>query len=485
MASIDWTNSATAKADTAARYTDATPSAKVTPTDHKEAFDSVTDVIFAEQMERKFDALVAADNRKARGDAYPNDIELIFGGTATGESISSTTVTNVDFYSEKGVTTSGAGSENKQFTYSSNLVFTNRSAVLAWVWIEDVSAIVNVTLDIYSLYETQKWSRSYGTGVAMQGGSLVNGWNLLRWPVTTGGDAANFGTVDRIRWVWNTDSAIDIKFGPIGVEMQPKARVIFVVDGARRNGWDSGSLATGQTTSGIDELAARTPPYLATWGINAESIENADADRLTAAELATLKAAGHAMSFHRYSDSIATSGMTEAQMRADVFSAQKWAEDNSLGITRWRSGVLQNNGPYARNMVNDVGLLATATGEELTGANDLIPWRDRGSVRRKILHGQSTATMDTWFTELQTNRETMVIYTHKIVATGTDNGVDVDLDEWEYFLGKLDTAVAAGWLQVDTYETITAELDAIGAVDTDAYFLKALKSRMNKLSRAT
>jgi hypothetical protein len=73
------------------------------------------------------------------------------------------------------------------------------------------------------------------------------------------------------------------------------------------------------------------------------------------------------------------------------------------------------------------------------------------NVDRKALHGKSNSDIDTIFDILQKTHCGIVLYMHGISSL-SDN--DVTQSAWDYFAGKLETAVTGEWLVGVTFNDL-------------------------------
>ena len=105
----------------------------------------------------------------------------------------------------------------------------------------------------------------------------------------------------------------------------------------------------------------------------------------------------------------------------------------------------------------------------------MCPWPfvDRGNVPRISLESESIAELDARFHAHQTYGESAVYYLHRIPDDG--EGFSVALATWQHFLGLCDAAVAAGDLELVSYEDIEQELAGLGLDDDDVALEAALR----------
>lgn len=303
------------------------------------------------------------------------------------------------------------------------------SAIGAWIYVPDSTRITSITIELYSNSGLSAvWSRS-ATG-------LVNGWNLWRARAVDG-TLTGWGTIYRLRLVVVTSAATSVTIGHVWAECPEKAAILFIEDG----GYAS-FLATGYPA-----LRARNIPV--TWAIDPALLGTGSgaAARIVEADLAALSPLD-SIGLHGW-DGAATAAMTAAQIRTDTLKAIRWLSSRGhYGGRLWRAAWVQNSATNAS--AAQPYLLAYATPSS-TASLECWPFTNRWNVPRLSLHGRSAATVDGWFDQLQQTHSLLVVYTHGIDAAGGNNTTPA---EWAYFLGKVDAAIAAGWLEGVTFEDL-------------------------------
>lgn len=310
------------------------------------------------------------------------------------------------------------------------------SAVAAWVYVTDASKITSIEIDIYkNAGLTSPWVRT-----SSHWGTLVNGWNLMRWAAVAG-DITNWGSIYRIRILITASSATTVTIGHLFLECPRKAQLMFIEDG-------------GYVTfmnNGYPDLKDRGIPC--TWSIDPGNLGTGTGINvyISEADVATLAndGNGNSIGFHAW-DSTLTSTMTESELRSETMKCLKWLKSRGYSGGMWRSAFLQN---LATNHAAIQPLLLAYATHNGGSSLSCWPFVNRFNVPRIGLHGLSQAQMDTHFSNMQVTNCLMVCYTHMIDSGG---GTNITQENWDYFLAKVDAARSAGWLECVTFEQLFA-----------------------------
>ncbi|RYI32027.1 hypothetical protein EVU96_00005 [Bacillus infantis] len=302
--------------------------------------------------------------------------------------------------------------------------FSPASAVGLWIYVKDPALISGFTIEIY-LTDTgsQKWVRTAQ--------NFTVGWNLFRWPSTTGG-IGNWNEAYAIRIIAVTTGATDVTVGHIWMECPEKAQILFIEDG-------------GYTTfldNGYPDLKQRNIPV--TWSIDPAKL--GAEGRITELQVLSLAKENHNdINYHGF-DGTPTSTMTEAQIRMDCIKSIKWLQHRGIYEGNlWRSAWVQNtaqNAQAAKSL-----MLAYATPKNSSGLT-CFPPQDRWDIARTSVHGSTQETIDLHFANLKKTHQLLVIYTHGINDAG---GNDATNAQWDYFISKIDQGINEGWLEGVTF----------------------------------
>ncbi len=304
-------------------------------------------------------------------------------------------------------------------------------AVSMWIYLEDVTKVTTITVAIFQdSGNTISWSRSVTSS------SLVTGWNLLRWAAHEG-TTTNWGTINRVDVTVITNAATTATVGHLYLECPEKAKLLFIMDRGYK---------TFVTLGGLARMRASNIPI--TWALDPTLLGSAVGtinEAVTEADIAQYAAAGDSISFHSW-DGRATSGYTAAECRTDTARAVKWLQARGYRGRMWRAAWTQNTAPNA-SAINDM-VVAQATGNN---GSSLAIWppRDRWNIPRWSAHGRTTGDIDARFDLLQKTNSLLVAYTHGIDEGG---GTNITPALFDYFMGKVEAALAAGWLQPVTFE---------------------------------
>lgn len=337
---------------------------------------------------------------------------------------------------------------------------TGAQAICAAVWLDDPADISSLSISLATQAGTAyQWTRGV-TG-------LKKGWNFLRIQANAG-VITTWNAFYRIRLLAITTRAARVVWGGLWAECPTKARAIMIADGSYR-GWYENLFPTqivdaqGQPLPSIYQ-ALKQRGYPTTWAWNPLRTMNADpADTATTAVLDMEKALAlryDPMSYHSFhSWASATGGfkttaeMTATEFYQDNLMSQRWLT-STFGVSPERlvrAAVHQNSAPNWGRME---GMMAGSASWHSASGVTIFPWLQPFDIPRLSIHGRDRAWVDAQFETLKTMRGTALFYTHKLIPNGTGPAqpVDINQSEWEYFLAKLDAAVAEGWLEVTSFE---------------------------------
>lgn len=324
-------------------------------------------------------------------------------------------------------------------------------AVCLWVYIEDVTKVTNVQIDIsQDSGNTIFWTRS-NTSAPVQ--PLVNGWNLLRWKMAEGLPAGFTGTTaNRVRVYTTTTAATSITIGHLYLETPPKARMIFVAD----RGYKS------FVVNGLPALRAAGVPV--TWaldilklGDHAGQFPNgptAYAESINEADVAQFAAEGDSISFHGFTAN-PTAAMSEADIRKDTVQCLKWLQARGYRGRMWRAAWVQNQA--TNHLAADPYVIGQATWDvtKHSVALDCWPPRDMQNIARWEFYGKANlGVIDNQFGILKRTHGLMVVYNHGV---GTGYSGDATQVEFDRFMQNVNTGISEGWLEATTFEALFAE----------------------------
>lgn len=328
-----------------------------------------------------------------------------------------------------------------------------------WVWIDDITALTgHLELEVYrgAIVNTvappadERWRRQVPVG------ELHTGWNLIEsntLPTTAPGvitpgmyDTPGWGHIYSMRMIWQTTRATGINLGKMWLECPRRASMIFVADGGYRS---FANLA-------LPELRSRGIPV--TWAIQPANLGidiGQSHETVTMDDLVNYAAAGDDISMHTYAGEI-TSTMSRAEIRDDALHgiAALTAAGNLGRGHLFRAAWMQNNAPNHAAAQPYFAAYATATVSNAHDSTiDTWPPMDRYDIKRCGLHYSDTSFIDDVFEMLEKTHGLLVGYTHGIDAAG---GADMTPARLAYVLGKIDAALAAGWLECVTFTQLVA-----------------------------
>lgn len=407
---------------------------------------------------------------------YINDVELLIKPEDSNLTVNQT---NCIVQVSKDVTLSNkatykmiidsAVTATLRMDFLNNRTFDKPTAMGMYFYTEDAENITNITLNVVNGTTSEVWSRSITN--EHYGGDLKNGWNLMKFNTSVsafehlGTDCARVSIN-----VYTSDSA-EISFGAVFLEKEEKGKILFVNDHGRKGGWSE--LVTGQTQTAIQDAEDRDMPI--TFALNPKRIDDGDTLAMDLATLEVVKESPIArFSFHSYNRT-PTSSMSLIELKADTNNSVRWLTAKGFGNTHFRAAFTQNIAPEGVNTLGFGGLKALATSSDNTGSKTrTFPFIDRSNVIRTSLHGKTEADIDEIFNSLKDLGGILVMYTHAIKPNGDPTLYDATVDEWNYFMSKIDTAQTEGWIDLVSYEDLEQSLAKKGIDDTEESIYNSL-----------
>lgn len=397
---------------------------------------------------------------------YINDIDILMSTNTTISNFSSldgvgglyddVKLSNIPCYGTK---ITGAKTAQMRFDYASK-TFTAGHTVGMLIYVKNATHINDVNLEIYSNGTSEIWNRSVSnTGF---GNPLVEGWNVVRLNITDS-TLTNFGVdSQRIRMVIYTNDSCEVYLGAVFLEKSEKAKLLFVNDHGRKDGWIN--LQPGQTTTGVQDAEARGMPII--FALNPGHVENNDPLRMNLAELKTLSASPIARwSFHSYNTPV-TATMSLEGLKLDIQRSLDWLMANGFGKPSFRGAITQNEAVNGRQTLFYQGLKALPSSTGSSASQPLAyPFTNRNNIARLGIHGRTTSFIDARFDLLKKTKGALIGYTHGIGLVGDSTSATVA--EWNYYLSKVDEGVSEGWLSLVGYEELEQSLNLLNILDDD------------------
>lgn len=331
-------------------------------------------------------------------------------------------------------------------TYSTPLQFpTTATAICARVYIPDVTKVTDITLQVFcdaTFTVGNRWSRGIAAEAAVHP-ALVNGWNTLRFHTQVSTRGTGWGSCYRAV-VSGTSSVAGATFtvGHMWIESRAKASLIVINDGPYRD----------FLTNAYPALKDRAIPV--TWAVDPSLLGTFDVkQRMSQAELDSVAFEnGNSVSIHAWGDT-QTSGMTAAQIRADVTKTVKWAQGKGYTGQVWRAAWWGNSAPNSR--AADGLLLAAAMNSSITGPTTWPPIDRHNIARYNLDTSRTDADVNALFAGLQSTRGLCLLYFHAVITPVLDS-FDATLAQFNNFLANVDAGVSAGWLECVTFEQLYA-----------------------------
>lgn len=407
-------------------------------------------------MSRNAETLAAAANaRKAAATAAhprsPGVVSLLAGQadetfTMTGSTIAADTSLKLfGAQSHKVTVASGTTSTAKITAFTQGQVTGEYAGVGLLIFIPDATLITALTIQLYSdstdsnYYQHNITGLRGGLAANLKGVAGTGAWNYIRWPAlmrnTVG--TPKHGQIDHCRVTVVTNAATTYNIQQLWVEQRPKASMLFIHDGGY-SAWDK--------SPGYWDLRDRNFPV--TWSLDCGLI--GDENHITDTRARQVGAEnGNSMSFHGW-DGTSSHDFTATDAQAHTMKAIKWLGARGFTGRIWRSAWLQNDCPQA-SAAEPLVLASPMSGSSNVETLNTWPFYDRYNVVRIVLHGKNQGQIDQLFTDMKNTHGVCVIYTHRVGSTSTS---DIVPEMWAYFLNKLDAAIAEGWLEGVTLESL-------------------------------
>ena len=320
-----------------------------------------------------------------------------------------------------------AGSVTAQFRMNPPAPLETKPAqsLCAWVYIEDVSKVDVMSFQIYWTADMQTpWNAS----PTSLGYTLKNGWNFFRIQAKYSVPVAitNWNNVYRTRIAIQTSGATSVTIGHVFLEHFDKAKMVVVCDGCY-------STFLSEV---YPSLASRNIPV--TWAVSPGKL--GEVKYMTEEQLLDVaKENDNELSFHSW-NAEDLEIMTEAELRAESIKCIKWAQERGYNPL-WRAAWFRNNAPN-HSATQGLWLAYSSPTEDTSVRTNCWPPMNRYNVGRRILHTQTQASLAEMFAELKLTNGFLNLYTHGL----SESSNDISLDQLNWFLAEVDTALAEGWL---------------------------------------
>lgn len=330
-----------------------------------------------------------------------------------------------------GVTKAKTASITQTYSTPHNIPFTQ--AVGMWYYVDNPSNLKSLTVQLgHEQPSGYQWIRSDYT--------FKKGWNLFRHEALAG-VIGNWTDFYRIRFVVEAIGAVNVTIGLLFLEQPAKAKLLFVEDGGYVEFLERG----------YPQLKARGIPT--TWALNPGILGTAR--RITEIQVDELaKDYMSEFSFHSWASDV-HSTMTSEQVADNAIKCVRWLQKKGLKPDYlYRAAITQNNAPNHAILQEIVD--AYANGNEQTGT-EIFPFANPYGTKRMTLHGMDSARIDEVFEQLKKTHALIIGYTHGIGETSNGTGQstgDMTQAQWDYFISKVDTALAEGWLEGVTYDRL-------------------------------
>lgn len=282
-------------------------------------------------------------------------------------------------------------------------------------------------------------------------GGFVDGWNYLNCTMNnvTVSDITSWGNIYQTEIILKTSAAVDISVQVWGYTW-PKGKILFMSDYAMQDFVDNM----------YPQLKARSLPV--EFAIDPTDL-GIISDRITWETLESLMNDGNqnAITFHGYNhttDDI--DNLTDAGCLSSTLKALESMASHGYFNPMWRGAFLQNTA-IGHAGIDDL-FPAYATYHGATNPENW-PSYNMHDINRIALHGESSAQIDDIFTRLQYSHNLYILYTHKCTSAGSST--DTSYAQRDYFLSKVDTGLAVGWLEFTTFSKLATELGWYWAID--------------------
>lgn len=321
------------------------------------------------------------------------------------------------------------------------------SVIGARIYVSDASKITQLGFDIYSdaaLTFADRWRRN----TSHTGQTLVTGWNTVRIPTVASVRNHSWPDIHRIDVVGTaTESGAWFTVGQVWFECPQKAGLLFIDDGPYDDFY----------TYGYPGLRERGfPCTFATSIVPIGTSIVQSGITMTRMSLAQLHEAandgnGNSISLHSWGETV-TSGMTEAEIRAESMKAIKWMNAQGFKGQYFRAAWWQENAPnYAAALPYYLGMATHKSDSGLA----VWPPVDRYNIPRySIYQARTLAEIDAHFEGLRDTRALSLMFTHRVAP---NPGIyDCSIAQWDHILAWIDTGVSEGWLEGVTFEQLFA-----------------------------
>lgn len=329
------------------------------------------------------------------------------------------------------------------------------------ITIPDITVVDTVSINLYhdaGRTAAYMWSRSNRSAPIR---NLVNGLNVLRFPapVYDSGYTQSAST-------WGAPYAAEVRFQKVGgdcppagttvtiqhlwAEVQAKAKLLVVADRGYRSWYQS--CYPQLKTLGIPVTWA---PDLTLFGSNPGTIFEA----ITEAEMHALaKENGNSISFHGKTGG-ATSGMSAEQLAAETAYCVDWLRAHSYQGRIWRAAYVQNWAPASDDPLVTSQLLGSAysvTALDVTDTHQMWPPYNQYHIYRTGIEVANTsatnqANLTSWFDRLKLTHGLACIFFHRLNEV---DAASTRQSDWDFFVGKVTTGLAEGWLEGVTFEDL-------------------------------
>ena len=329
------------------------------------------------------------------------------------------------------------------------------------ITIPDITVVDTVSINLYhdaGRTAAYAWSRSNRAAPIR---NLVNGLNVLRFPAplydsgytqsasTWGAPYAAEVRCQKVGGAW-PPAGTTVTIQHLWAEVQAKAKLLVVADRGYRSWYQS--CYPQLRTLGIPVTWA---PDLTLFGSNPGTIFEA----ITEAEMHALaKENGNSISFHGRTGG-ATSGLTAQQLADETAYCVNWLRGHSYQGRLWRAAYVQNNAPASDDPLVTSQLLGSAYSVTALAGTDtyqMWPPYDQYHIYRTGIEVANTsatnqANLTSWFDRLKLTHGLACIFFHRLNEVDTASTRQAD---WDFFVGKVTTGLAEGWLEGVTFEDL-------------------------------
>lgn len=286
--------------------------------------------------------------------------------------------------------------------------------------------------------------RFSSNNLSLDGLEKNSGWNLLRYRIDyTDNIEKDVGKITKVRFLIKPSVDSTFIIDSIWAESFEKAKIIFIHDGGYQAFFN-------KDEPGYYDLEERQIPLtLAAIPYNIYDEENTrfiSGDKLMELSLVN----NNEISIHSYAGEEAIATNTPEQMYQESLNALSLLKEKGHEVL-WRAAFFRNRAPGASGAIPLFDAFAFNTMYAMTEAVEGFPFVAPYNVRRFQLHQRTNETMDLWFEKLKRSRGVWVVYTHSVSEISTG---DITNAQWQYFLNKLDVALAEGWMEGATFKSL-------------------------------